>query len=231
MPNHVASQLTISGPYLDVLRFVDAVDKSEIANGNSFDFNGVVPMPAELRGTSSPTRIQTQEEIDKQWADWREAKAKKQDSGPMGVHSFDSDRPFGLGITQEQSDRLITKYGANNWYDWALNNWGTKWAAYDSSEWTLEECANGTGTATISYNTAWSPATPFFIKASELFPTLSFETQYADEGGGFVCETVYADGEVVEDTDYGWNTPNGIRVREAVGYGPSDEEEDLESQG
>jgi hypothetical protein len=226
MPNHVSSNLTVSGPYLDVLRFVDAVDKSEKDDGNTFDFNGVVPMPEELHGTSSPARIQTQAEIDALWAEYNQKKA----DGTLKKWELRDGKPFGIGITQEASDALIVKYGTNNWYDWALNNWGTKWGAYDSSEWTLEERTNGTGTATISYNTAWSPATPFFERASELFPTLTFETQYADEGGGFVCETVYANGEVVEDTDYGWNTTNGIRVREAVGYGPDPDAEDADAE-
>ena len=41
------------------------------------------------------------------------------------------------------------KYGKNNWYDWSIENWGTKWNSVDTR---VEE--NG---STLSYNfmTAW----------------------------------------------------------------------------
>jgi hypothetical protein len=58
-----------------------------------------------------------------------------------------------------------------------------------------------------------------------LFPTLTFATQYADEGGWFVCETSYENGEITVDNEYDWNSEDGIRVREAVGYGPSEYDE------
>ena len=124
MPNHTANNLTVHGPAADVLRFV-AQAKSE---DRELDFNRLVPMPEDLRGTSSPVRIQTQEEIDKIWADWR-AKSNKGDLG-----SFEMERPFGLGITQAKYDELMAKYGCADWYEWAIRNWGTKWNAYDVTE-------------------------------------------------------------------------------------------------
>jgi hypothetical protein len=145
----------------------------------------------------------------------------------MGLHSFEQDAPWGLGITQTASDTLIAKYGSDNWYDWTLRNWGTKWGAYDTGEWEVNDnhpCGNTT--ATINYNTAWSPANAFFEKASLLFPTLVFDTEYADEGGGFVGATSFANGEI-GDHDYEWDSPEGIDVRESVGYGPCEDEDVL----
>ena len=222
MPNHVSSNLTITGPVADVRRFVSLVDRSNDEGKGAFDFNGVVTLPDELRGTRSPVLIQTQAQIDEMWAEWNRRKA----AGELQDYELRDGKPFGLGITQAASDALIAKYGTDNWYDWALNNWGTKWGAYDATEWDVTEGENGNATASISYNTAWSPANAFFIIASEKFPTLAFDTQYADEGGGFVCETSYENGEITKDEDYGWDSADGIEVREAVGYGPFPEDED-----
>ena len=222
MPNHVSSNLTITGPVADVRRFVSLVDRSNDTGKGAFDFNGVVTLPDELRGTRSPVLIQTQAEIDNLWAEWN----RRKNAGELQEHELREGKPWGLGITQATSDALIAKYGTDNWYDWALNNWGTKWGAYDATEWDVTEGENGNATATISYNTAWSPATAFYINASEKFPTLAFDTQYADEGGGFVCETSYENGEITKDEDYEWDSVDGIEVREAVGYGPFPEDED-----
>jgi hypothetical protein len=63
-----------------------------------------------------------------------------------------------------------------------------------------------------------------------MYPTLVFDTEYADEGGGFVGATSFENaGEgwtETSDHDYEWDSPEGIAVRERVGYGPWDEDED-----
>jgi hypothetical protein len=42
-------------------------------------------------------------------------------------------------------------YGANNWYDWANENWGTKWD-------TTAQCLSDDGdSVTLFFDTAWSP--------------------------------------------------------------------------
>lgn len=56
---------------------------------------------------------------------------------PMPDHIF-------RGPVGEKERKL---YGADNWYDWRVANWGTKWDAWDSRvDW---EC--------IQFTTAWSP--------------------------------------------------------------------------
>ena len=220
MPNHVSTNLVISGSAKSVERFIRLVDSGD---DKHFDFNGVVPMPEELKNTTSPVRIQTQAEIDSLWAEYNRLKA----AGELKEWQIQDGKPWGLGITQEKSDELIAKYGSNNWYDWAIANWGTKWGAYDTTEWEVTKLSDNVAEARISYHTAWSPASEFFIAASEKFSNLLFSTEYADEGGGFVCETFYENGTISHDANYDWESDDGVRVRTNVGYyDPSEEEDD-----
>jgi len=129
MPNHISTNFRVTGPTAEVKRFIND------ANGNDclLNLDSLLPMPSELRMVSSPVKIMTQAEIDQQWADWKVAK----EAGK--VNSFDSDKPFGLGITKETSDSYKTKYGVDNWYDWAIANYGSKWGVYDEGEWNIVE--------------------------------------------------------------------------------------------
>ena len=145
MPNHTANNFTITGPKDDVLRFVAQAKGTD----SELDFNKILPIPEELRGTNSPAHVVSQEAIDKTWADWN----KRKTEGNLG--DFEKERPFNLGITQAKYDELVAKYGCADWYDWSIRNWGTKWNAYDVTEWSINECSEYTASATIYYETAW----------------------------------------------------------------------------
>jgi hypothetical protein len=142
------------------------------------------------------------------------------------LSEFDKDRPFGLGITQAESDRLIGVYGYDNWYDWCIFNWGTKWNAYDVTEWSIHDREDGTMSATIYYETAWSPVTALWMKVSKDYPKCEFYHEFADEGGGFLGSEVIFDGRIISEEELDWNSDDGIELREGLGrYFPEDEEE------
>jgi len=208
MPNHVSTNFRITGPTAEVKRFI----KDAAGNDSVLNLDSLLPMPSELRMVSSPVKIMTQAEIDKQWADWKVAK----EAGNLS--SFDKDKPFGLGITREQSDSYKAKYGVDNWYDWAISNYGSKWGVYDEGEWNITEVEDdGLSSAGINYQTAWSPVTVAWEKISKNYPTLEFFHEFADEGGGFVGSQLIQNGEIIEDNDYEWDSDEGIIVREGVG--------------
>ncbi len=58
----------------------------------------------------------------------------------------------GISLTDKEDCR--TK-GIPNWYDWQIENWGTKWNAYEQS---LEDL--GYGVLELRFDTAWSPPFP-----------------------------------------------------------------------
>lgn len=77
-----------------------------------------------------------------------------------------------LKLGKQQVENL-QKYGALNWYDWSINNWGTKWNADDFIS--LDD------DKTIMFSTAWDPAVPVVIEMSKQNPKMRFGFMYSDE--------------------------------------------------
>ena len=87
-----------------------------------------------------------------------------------------------------------SKYGSNNWYDWSVANWGTKWNSYGYPDNTALE--NGK----LTFVTAWSAPHPIMQKLSEMFPEIKLEHEWADEDIGYNCgRYVYYDGARIEE--------------------------------
>lgn len=215
MPNHTANNFTVTGPTADVERFIKQAQGS-----TAIDFNSLLPMPEELRGTSSPVRIQTQAEIDTLWAEYN----RQKQAGTLHEFELKENKPFGLGITQEQYGALLAKYGTADWYNWAVNNWGTKWGAYDVTKWSVNGIDSETSAATIYYETAWTPATALWLTVSKMYPTLTFFHEFADEGGGFLGNETIENGDIVDEQEFEWNSDEGVTLREGLGrYYPEDE--------
>ena len=69
-------------------------------------------------------------------------------------------------------------YGENNWYDWSIHNWGTKWNAYSDY---FDEDEN-----TMTFDTAWSCPIPVLDALARLCydHNVSFDGKWADEDCG-----------------------------------------------
>ena len=78
-------------------------------------------------------------------------------------------------VPEEERKRLKDKYGADNWYDWQIKNWGCKWDASESNFWEED------GDPIVSFQTPWGPPIEFIRKLSKLFKNMTFEIQFADE--------------------------------------------------
>jgi len=125
---------------------------------------GFAPIPEEIIGTRSPVRIVTTAEREQEIIDY-----DKRDE------AYKSMMGRSFGITQEMSNDLMKKYGANNWYDWAVNNWGTKWSGCDGDLTKPTQCI---------FQTAWSTPYKLLQKLSVLYPEVELSVQYADEDFG-----------------------------------------------
>lgn len=95
----------------------------------------------------------------------------------------------------EQAFTNLEKYGCTDWYDWRIENWGTKWNA--CSTFLCED------NKTIYFDTAWSPSVPVIEKFSKMYPELKITHEYAEEQIAFFCgKHCYSNGEIVYRDDY-----------------------------
>lgn len=160
MPNHVTNILKIKGTPEQIEMVRDAVGSQE----RIFDFNRIIPMPEDLNidcdGLVS-------------LLDTRESRFYEPPRGEVveRLKKAEDDRVenFFKGV------RNLRKYGYACWYPWAVDNWGTKWNAYE-----LEEHSRDT----IKFETAWSHPRPVYDALSKKFADVTFEVKYADEDTG-----------------------------------------------
>lgn len=106
---------------------------------------------------------------------------------------FIADKAEQTRLEVQEQDNLI-KYGSKNWYDWNVNNWGTKWDV-DA------EIDNFTVSDTeiiFTFDSAWSPPTRAMVKLGELFPDICIRHSYLEEGMCFVGVLTIEDGVVSE---------------------------------
>ena len=115
-----------------------------------FDFNKIVPMPSALKYT------------------------ERSDDG-------DYELVMGKYVLKDKvaRKRLIVEHGADNWYDWSINCWGTKW---NSADVTVEDEGD---VLRYYFDTAWSPPEPIIHKLRELYPDVGITAFYDEPGMEF----------------------------------------------
>ena len=90
-------------------------------------------------------------------------------------------------VAAEESN--LDKYGYKNWYDWCVNNWGTKWnAGGDNPDMMVDYDYDEDGDTVIAlfqFDTAWAPPLGVMQKLKDDHPELSIECRYHEPGVGF----------------------------------------------
>jgi len=206
MANHCTNMLEITGPAKEVERFRIAVSaqNSEVYKSVLAELEEAVTT-AEERYQKDPSdtwatnNLKEKKEELRRWRDDREGDPLDfNGTVPMpeelkgSVSGSESAKP---DWQKERSKELVKKYGADNWYDWHNNNWGTKWNAYDQGE--VEEIDEG---IRYRFDTAWCPPDAWIVTTSEQFPKLTFTNKWIEEdchAGTFVVQN----GEVCIATD------------------------------
>jgi hypothetical protein len=88
----------------------------------------------------------------------------------------------------------------DSWWDWRVQNWGTKWDVYSCcNDW---ESENPSNEFSAHFCTAWSPlGENFMAMLSRKFPGSLLTNFYEEEGMDFCGVTIAKDGEARDFTD------------------------------
>jgi len=85
------------------------------------------------------------------------------------------------------------RYGKNNWRDWCITHWGTKWDADATlTNETPDILAYG-------FESAWSPPVAWLTKVARDFPRLRFTLSYYEPGMGFAGTAIAEQGKLIVD--------------------------------
>lgn len=98
---------------------------------------------------------------------------------------------------EKQMEENLAKYGAKDWYDWNIENWGTKWSDCHTMVDDIEVLDDGSAFLRAEYDTAWGTATAAFVRISQTFPTLTFRFRHDEEAGFFAGSEVVKNGELL----------------------------------
>ena len=93
--------------------------------------------------------------------------------GEKPIMFEDKDKPFRNGLRFKSTDVMDDR-----WYNWRVQNWGTKWDCYDLS---TDDCDLPNGFE-ASFNTAWSPPEEICTAIREKYDSISISWFYDEPG-------------------------------------------------
>ncbi len=189
MPNWVMNIVTFSGEQKVIDALLAAVKGN---NEQLFDFNKIIPMPKDLDIEDMGNCLEPFEKLVEECGGYEKVTEQAKEVWIAKYEDKDSaERHFELGRKMYLNQQ---KYGYSTWYDWCIDNWGSKWNACN-----CELVDNNM----VVFQTAWSPVKPIIEKLAELFPKVGIFYQYAEEQiGYYVGEEEYADGVLEYSNDF-----------------------------
>lgn len=183
MPNWCDNKLYIEGTPSLIDTFLSDAQSSAWGGETGGLLSTLVPMPTALEGTTSPTP-----ESPEPHPNWANMLA----SGEMTQEWYDE-----LCAKQrdryEQGQKTIAETGYANWYDWQLENWGTKWG--DSNTHIIERLEDGSGII-LHFDTPWCPPTAGLAAIAKKYPDLQFLLKWSEPGACLRGDMLFRNGEM-----------------------------------
>ena len=191
MPNWVTTVITFNGNKSDMIKVFNEMgnQSSKGSDQNILDFNKIIPMPESLNVTSG-----SESELALAYYEAKKFGRLPKSSWHKDIQQVLSMVEKDIKVSSQKMMKLgkqlhdnIEKYGAKDWYDWCVDNWGTKWNACECS-------LNG---SELFFQTAWSWPSPIMIKLAEICSkyNVGFVGKWADEDMGNNTGHFYCNGE------------------------------------
>lgn len=195
MPNWVSNGLTIEGNPEQVTKLIEQMNKPYVRVHDNWN---MATKQMEKKQTTYPNPI---------FAFWNivspspEIMAEYESQPPKTKAGLDDMKAWHKEIEE-------IGISSNDWYNWNIRNWGTKWdvAVSSDSEFsdTTMEGPTPNGENLVVYygfNTAWSPPMNAMAFLSKQYPSLLFTLSYEEEQGwGGECE--FLRGEMISISEY-----------------------------
>lgn len=96
---------------------------------------------------------------------------------------------------EETIKLFMQKYGAKDWYDWRVRNWGIKWDIAYACDIEVQFGDNDVCCLSFSCQTPWSPPEEGLGTLSAMFPNTYFYCEFFEPGMGFQGYCSYCNGE------------------------------------
>ena len=196
MPNHCRNEISVYGAREDVEAFVSKIELAfeEFGtpdfDGDKFTFAAFVPPEKNvLHGSSGYGAFVRRDGV------WENIDVNEKEAIRQGIEFYSGEfcrDENGVVYTRPEMNEL----GLTDWYSWQVDNWGTKWDAYDVS---MGYGVDGKSFH-IDFFTAWSPPIPVVKAMQEQHPELVITMNYEELGMGF--HGFMSEDGVVTDEDF-----------------------------
>ena len=110
---------------------------------------------------------------------------------PMPKALEDTTAPLQKDATKEEKAKAkenLKKYGYDNWYDWRVENWGTKWDIMEFYNINRKEIGEDESEISLGFDTAWAPALGAYEKFIDENSNCSLKAYYYEPGCDFMGE-------------------------------------------
>lgn len=155
----------------------DFTRKHVVDEEGNFCFGKLVPVPDIITKTQSSMNIVSPEELQAFKAKHQQATHCEFEQEGL-LYTLDENGDVYQSVcTEACSERMIEQYGADNWYDFHVQNWGCKNEIGDC------ETEDEDDTLSYDFSTAWDAPMEFMLKLAAACPEGQWKWFCEAEGG------------------------------------------------